>query len=114
MTDWTDTLSASSDIPPPLAGCRVIRCKSLILSNGDRAYCTGFILYDTGDDVLRLGEVFEILALAETGAICGILVGEAFVGEAPMPPYNYPSVKPLHRPSCYLQFEVSFHCTNQQ
>lgn len=114
LTNWTDTLSASSEVPPPLTGCRVVRCKSSILANSDQAYCKCFILYDTGDDTLRLGEAFEILALADTGAICGILVGKAFVGKAPVPPYNYPSVKPLHRPSCYLQFEVSSHHINLQ
>lgn len=108
MTEWAETLSANFQ-PPPLSGCRVVPCKSVILENGDRAYITGFILYDVGDDILRLGEIFEILALADTGTICGILVGEASVGEAILP-YNFPSVKPLRNPSCYLQLKVS--CTS--
>ena len=107
LTDWPDTASWEAGIPAPVP-CQAVRCKSVFLHNEDRAYVSGFVLFRRGvqeTDQVIIGQIFEIIARADTGAIVGVLIGEATIQEMVLP-YRFRSIRPPLNPTCFLQLQV--------
>ncbi|KAJ7797935.1 hypothetical protein B0H14DRAFT_2618391 [Mycena olivaceomarginata] len=102
---WPDTAAAKHGISSLLrASDTVQRCRSLVLTNGDKIEISKYLIYRKGGG-LCVGQAEEILVELETDSVIGILISACLIG---------PDVMPYRLPSCTLQenqrLMVAFNC----
>jgi hypothetical protein len=85
----------------------VQRCRSLVLTNGDKIEISKYLIYRKGGG-LCVGRAEEILVELETDSVIGILISACLIG---------PDVMPYRLPSCTLQenqrLMVAFNVSGQ-
>jgi hypothetical protein len=105
---WPDTAAAKHGISSLLrASDTVQRCRSLVLTNGDKIEISKYLIYRKGGG-LCVGRAEEILVELETDSVIGILISACLIG---------PDVMPYRLPSCTLQenqrLMVAFNVSGQ-
>ncbi|KAJ7252875.1 hypothetical protein C8J57DRAFT_1660976 [Mycena rebaudengoi] len=100
VKDWSQTKASASLLnnPPPgqINNHTVIRrCSKVVLADGDIAQVDGFVVFrKTGDTLLRIGRVLEVLTNEYSGLLLGMLINEYSVGDTGTLPYRFPSLAP--------------------
>lgn len=102
----SSALSQSHRLPE-----NVTHCKSVILSNHDRAVLGGHVVYIPPFALNRVmtpcvRRVEEILADSSGHAFLGILVSQCIIGEVVLP-YRMPMCRVISSEHCFLSLEVS-------
>ncbi|KAJ7623989.1 hypothetical protein B0H17DRAFT_1288780 [Mycena rosella] len=93
---WGDTMTGKLGIPNLLRqGEKVQRCRSVVLSNGDKAQISKYVIYRK-DDNRCVGRVEEILVEPDTDAVLGLLIVACRIG---------PDILPYRLPSCAVQLD---------
>lgn len=94
----------------------LIRCQAIVLANTDRADIGHHVLFRRSSPMedaqeplpaTQVGRVEEILADADSGRICGVLVRHCVVGP-PVLPYRMPSCRAMDTTAELVVFEVRF------
>lgn len=107
--EWDETAAANRGIPSPLGpNDSVLRCRTLVLNNGDLAHVGKYIVYRTGSPsaTLAVGRVEEILVEDQTSRLLGVLVSWCTIGPD-LSPYSLPSCKVDPARCLLLVFQVS-------
>lgn len=67
----------------------------MVLADSDIAQVDGFVVFrKTGDTLLHIGRVLEVLADEYSGLLLGMLINEYSVGDTGTLPYRFPSLAP--------------------
>ncbi|KAJ6614056.1 hypothetical protein B0H10DRAFT_1950974 [Mycena sp. CBHHK59/15] len=111
---WEETLADQFDVPNPLkADAVVLRCRSLLLENGDQVNINKYIIYSLHTKSgFGVGCIEEILVDIKRDSVLGVVVSPCTIGLDVLP-YRLPSCTMTVSPKVLLAFEVSWATPEQ-
>ncbi|KZT20338.1 hypothetical protein NEOLEDRAFT_1165089 [Neolentinus lepideus HHB14362 ss-1] len=96
LVPWRSTLTSSHHVAHGLVPSTVLRCRKLVLSNGDTLEVNKYTFYRTGIPeppmVPNIGLVREILVDPDQQILIGVLVAKCEIGTY-IEPYEFPSCR---------------------